>query len=427
MNVRCCSLIVATFAALQPHFVLGEETQPEKPAFTVTSKQITHGPLTHFFGYIGHVGNVPWSGDGRHILALRTPFLDHLPTGSHPADVILIDTENNYSVHVVDQCHAWNPQQGTMFYWNPHAPADQFFFNDRDPKTGKIFTVLFDHQKNARLREYRFPNHPVANSGVAQKGGYFFAINYARMARLRKVTGYAGTPDWTQGVSHPKDDGVFRVDVDSGKSQLSVSFHQLAAYLREHKGFDKVPALFINHTLPNRENDRVFFFLRGGWDGHPGPKVNQGFVMAPDGSGLKALRLHIGGHPEWDAGSIMIGHVEGKQVLYDVDQDAIVSQLGNREIFPDPEGDIALSPDGQWFVNGFKNKRAAKNYYVLFRRQDGTHWRTAGFHIGQWQSGDLRQDPSPRWNRDGTQLLVPQIAPDGRSRQMHLLTIHTTR
>ena len=36
------------------------------------------------------------------------------------------------------------------------------------------------------VREYRFDTQPVANGGVKQDGGMFAAINYARMARLRK-------------------------------------------------------------------------------------------------------------------------------------------------------------------------------------------------------------------------------------------------
>ena len=38
----------------------------------VSIRQLTSGPEHHFFGYIGHVQNIPWSGDGRYIVALRT-------------------------------------------------------------------------------------------------------------------------------------------------------------------------------------------------------------------------------------------------------------------------------------------------------------------------------------------------------------------
>ncbi len=386
-------------------------------------RQITSGPLTHFYGYIGHVGNTPWSANGRWLVALRTPHLERLPGREDPAEVIVMDTQNDFAMRVVDQCGAWNPQQGTMLYWNPDAPNTQFFFNDSDVETGHVFCVLYDLKEGRRLKEYRIPKTPVGNGGVAQKGGYFFGLNYARMARLRKVTGYAGTTDWTKGVAHPPDDGVFRIDIKTGRPRLLVSFEELAESLKANNIVNKVPALFINHTLADRENDRVFFFARGGWDGNEGPRVNQGFVMKTDGSGLTLMRQHIGGHPEWDAGPNMIGHVAGKQVIYDVVQQKIVGQLGNREIFPDPEGDIALSRDNNWFVNGFKKKREGKNYYTIYRRNDGTHVRTPGFNIGKWINGDLRQDPSPCWNREGNQLLVPVVAEDGKSRQMVIVRV----
>ena len=73
-------------------------------------------------------------------------------------------------------------------------------------------------RKRRRLREYRFEDTPVGNGGVSQAGGAFAAINYARMARLRPVTGYPEAWDWTVGEKHPEDDGVFRVDVRHGRA-----------------------------------------------------------------------------------------------------------------------------------------------------------------------------------------------------------------
>ena len=171
----------------------------EADQLTIRSERITSGPMNHFFGYIGHVQNIPWSGDGRCILALRSSFQDRMPGPNDPADIVLIDTQEKYSVKKIDQTTAWNPQQGTMLYWNPKSPKSQFFFNDRDNKTGKVFCVLFDIVKGKRLKEYRYQNTPIGNSGVAQKGGHFLGINYARMARLRPVTGYKGAHDWTVG------------------------------------------------------------------------------------------------------------------------------------------------------------------------------------------------------------------------------------
>ena len=398
-----------------------EATCGEGPQLEV--RQLTHGPKTHFFGYIGHAGNVPWSGDGRYIVALRTDWKDELPGVDDSAEVVLIDTIQGDKVVAVDRSRAWNPQQGTMLYWNPKEPDTQLFFNDRDPKTGKVFCVLYDVRERRRIREFKFEKTPVGNGGVAQKGGYFFGINYARMARLRAVTGYAGAWDWTKGVAHPEDDGIFRIDVETGEQRLIASFQAIAGEVQRKLGIEKVPHLFINHTLANRENDRVFFFARGGWDGNSGRKVNVGFVMRPDGTGLKPLKQHIGGHPEWAEGNRMIGRHKDRQIIFDVDKDEIVGQLGDPTIFPNPEGDIALSPDAKWFVNGWKDRKKEAMFYSILRRGDGMHLRTKGFNIGKYQSGDLRQDPSPCWNRSGDQILVPRVEKDGKSRQLFIISI----
>ena len=383
-------------------------------------KQISIGPKHHFFGYIGHVQNIPWNRSERYILALRTGFQDHLPGADESAEIVLLDTRNGYSATVIDRTRAWNPQQGTMLYWNPESPETQFFFNDRDPQTGKVFTVLCDIRDGSkRIREYRFDDQPVGNSGVAQKGGWFAAINYGRLARLRAVTGYRDAFDWTIGTNHPADDGVFRIDIRSGRRELLVSFQQLADALRPMRPDVDDRHLFINHTLWNRDNDRLFFFVRGDFDNRTN-RINQAFVIKPDGTGLAAMKQHIGGHPEWAEGHRIMGIVDRKQGIYDTDRQQVVEVLGDAQIFPDPEGDIALSPDGQWLVNGHREK--SKNFYTFFRRKDGAWVRSQGFDVTGWTSGDLRCDAAPCWNRSGNAIVFPAIAADG-SRQMYLIRL----
>jgi hypothetical protein len=79
------------------------------------------------------------------------------------------------------------------------------------------------------------------------------------MARLRKVTGYLGTWDWTEGVDHPQDDGIFRVHIDSGEMEVVVSFAELAEAIAPTLDGGRVSALFINHTLWNRDGTRILF------------------------------------------------------------------------------------------------------------------------------------------------------------------------
>jgi hypothetical protein len=67
-----------------------------------------------------------------------------MPAGDEAADIMLLDRQQDYAEIAVDRTRAWNFQQGTMLYWNPLAAETQFFFNDRDPQTARLFTVLYD-------------------------------------------------------------------------------------------------------------------------------------------------------------------------------------------------------------------------------------------------------------------------------------------
>lgn len=389
---------------------------------SVSVRQVTHGPRHHFFGYIGHVQNVPWNESGRYIVGLRTTFQDHLPAPTEAADVVLLDAEDDYAVTQVDRSLAWNLQQGTMLYWNPEAAETQFFFNDRDPETGKVFTVLYDVEQRRRIHEFRFEDTPFGNSGVSQAGGYFLGLNYGRLARLRKVTGYADAFDWTVGDSAPDDDGIFKVDLATGEPELLVSYRQLAKLVQPRHPDVHEKALFINHTLTSRDGELVYFFTRAKF-GNLRDKINVPCSIRADGTGLTMHETHIGGHPEWDTGHELIGRDGRKQAIYDVETKQVVGTIGTPELFPNPEGDIALSPDGRWFVNGYR--RGTQNFYTILDRETGDYVKTGGFDHKGWTSGALRLDAAPCWNRTATQLLIPGIADDEqRTRQMFLISIH---
>ena len=214
----------------------------------LTVEQLTSGPKHHFFGYIGQSLTIPWNGSGRYILAMEVEQTGNMPEPEEAATVVIIDTHNDNAILPLDRTHAWNPQQGTMFYWNPKALESQFFFNDRDVETGNVFTVLYDIEKRKRIREYRFEEGPIGNGRVSPDGTHWLGINYGRLARLRSVTGYPDALDWSANEVAPERDGIFKVNVESGEKQLLVSYRQIADILREERGITPPPiGLHGNH------------------------------------------------------------------------------------------------------------------------------------------------------------------------------------
>jgi hypothetical protein len=392
------------------------------PLISLKVEQLTSGKKHHFFGYIGQCQTIPWNASGRYVLGLEIDRIDRMPNPDEASTVFVIDTDQNNKIVRLDKTHAWNPQQGTMFYWNPLKAETQFFFNDRDVKTGKVFTVLYDLEKRKRVHEYRYDDSPIGNGGVAADGSAFLAINYGRLARLRLVTGYPEALDWSRDEIAPKNDGIFIVDIKTGKKRLLVSYRQLDEALKQRNPKIKHRGLFINHTLLNRKSDRAYFFVRGGWSEKKGDKINMPCSIHTDGSGLTLHDKHIGGHPEWAEGNLLIGRQGDNQIFYDVDKKKVVGQLGTPEMFPKPEGDISLSPNADLFVNGYKKNN--NNYYAIYRRSDSAFVRSKGFDKGSY-SGDIRIDPAPRWNRTNDAILVPGIAKN-KTRQMYVIHVITT-
>lgn len=235
------------------------------------------------------------------------------------------------------------------------------------------------------------------------------------------MTGYTGAFDWTRDEPAPVDDGIFLVEMASGKKRLLISFRQLADAIAPVQPKVRGKHLFINHTLWNRNDDRIYFYVRGDFDSRT-ERLNVPCTIRPDGTGLTLHKQFIGGHPEWESGPVIIGSADRKQVLYNVDEQRIVGHIGTPEMIPDPEGDCSLSPDGKWLVNGYRVGR--ENRYVIVRRTDGSYVQTQGLPVDGWTGGDLRLDAAPCWNRASSAIAVPAIAGDAtRSRQTFILRI----
>ena len=415
--------IVSAITALSLFACADTPAAEQNPLLTLEAEQLTSGAQHHFFGYIGQCQTIPWSADGRYILCLRVDRIDRMPLPAEAATVCVIDTSKGNRVIELDKTHGWNPQQGTMFYWHPKQAGTQFFFNDRDPVTGSVFTVLYDLQTRKRLREYRYRDSPIGNGGVSADGSFFMGLNYGRLARLRMVTGYPGALDWSEREIAPANDGIFRVDIRTGKKEMLVSYRQLHELLLRKNPALNHNGLFINHTLLNRKATRLYFFVRSGWGGPKGRKINVPCSIHTDGTGLTLHPRHIGGHPEWDEGNVLIGRKGKDQILYHVDEKKVVGQIGSNSLFPDPEGDISLSPDGRMFVNGYK--KGNQNIYAVFRRTDGAYGRSEGLNRGAYQ-GDIRIDPAPRWNRTNNAILVPGLAKN-ETRQIFVLRVREGR
>jgi hypothetical protein len=191
---------------------------------------------------------------------------------------------------------------------------------------------------------------PFPVSTVSPNGREALSFNFTRMRITRADYGYGGNgQDSKKDVSFPEDDGLFLVDLETGKAKLILSI----AHVKE-----MVPQVseggleYFNHTLFSRDGSKIFLLARSA------PEWNTtSFTVNRDGSNLRLCfppspQGWGGSHFDWLNGDelMVTAKYQAKQyghVLFTIGKDDY-KRLGNGLL--DYDGHGTFSPDGKWMV-----------------------------------------------------------------------------
>ncbi len=304
-------------------------------------------------------------------------------------------------------------------------------------------TVVFNDAVNRRLvcrivtlggRE-RALDWPI--QALHPSGNEALSLNYRRLARIRPEYGYEVAVD-NFAPDQPLDrDGLWRVDLRSGDSQLIVSLRQLAeiAPRIEMVGADHK----VNHAVYSPGGERFVFMHR--WLGSRG-KFSRLYCVNSDGTGLRLLLDHrMVSHYAWrDENTVLVWArtpEEGdRYYLLDVSTDArSVCCAGTLDRFGD--GHPSFSPDGQWIVTDTYPDRGRMRRLLLCRPAAGQVCEVGAFHSPWRYDGPTRCDLHPRWSADGLRISIDSshegirgtyvIDVDESSRRLRLSRAHECR
>jgi hypothetical protein len=373
-------------------------------------RAVTRGPKHHFFGYYD---KSPWNASGSLLLAHEAAFNDRPPAAGDAVAVGVVHLRDGDRFEPLASSASWNWQQGAMLQWHPADPERLFAHNDR--RDGRFVGVVRD----TAGREQRVYDRPLY--ALAPDGRTAYSVNFARLQRHRPGYGYAGVDDPFGHDLAPAGDGIFRVDLHSGASQLVVSLAQLAAF--EPRDDMRGRHHWVNHVQVSPDGRRFAFFHL--WRGADGGWSVRLFTAGADGADLR-LRLdsRVVSHYDWlDGGRLLVwADVPGKGgrfVLVDCDGgDAAV--IGEGVLVED--GHCSFSPDRAWVLNDTYPDRFDMRTLMLYRFPDGPRIDLARLHSpkSRWW-GEIRCDLHPRWDRDGRRVCVDSVH-DG-SRQMYVVDV----
>lgn len=370
---------------------------------------LTSGPKHHFFGYYE---KSPWNASQTLMLAHETDFNDRPPG---PDDACRIGV-----IHLADkrfeplgESLAWNWQQGAMLAWHPADPEHTFVHNDREQ--GVAVGIVRD--TNGRiLQRYARPIYALSPDGRLA-----WSLDFARLARHRPGYGYAGIADAHENEHAPADDGLHLVELESGRSTLIVSLHELAQRA-------PTPAMagefhWLNHIQPSPHGSRIAFFHL--WrEGDKGWGVRL-YTCKPDGAEL-ACALDTGriSHYDWlDEDHILVWarRTEGGERFLLVDVRNGKYQVYGEGVLTE-DGHDTFSPDRRWVLNDTYPDRHDMRTLMLVSWPEGRRIDIARAYSpkSSWW-GEIRCDLHPRWSRDGQQVCVDSVH-EG-TRQMYVVDV----
>ena len=301
----------------------------------------------------------------------------------------------------------WLPGSESTVLWNDRE-GDRFVCHLLDVATGDRRTVP----------------HPVYS--VSPDGKSAVTPDFARIGDVRPGYGYAGIPDPYVEELAPEDSGIFRIDLETGRSEMILSIAATAA-LGEIPKPDPEAKHYFNHLLYNPDGTRFIALHR--WRYPDGSRLTRMITADPDGGDVRVVIPNgYASHFIWrDPTHILsqakdwLGNDQWGNFLFE-DRDAgIVEEVGHGVL--DSGGHFTYLRGNEWILNdtypkGLRRLQTPHLYHIASnRRYDLGH-----FHSPEEYKGEWRVDTHPRLSRDESLVCIDSPHAD-QGRQLHLIDI----
>lgn len=387
----------------------------------VPARAITRGPKFHWFGYYDKREFDPTN---RYVLCNEVDFEHRTPTAADTIAVGMVDTQDGDEWIPLGKSDAWGWQQGCMLQWRPGMPSE-VLWNDREE--GRFVCHVLDVQTGAK----RTLPKPVYT--VSPDGKWAVTADFARIQAMRPGYGYQGIADPCADQKAPQDSGIWRVNLQTGDSQLIVSLADIVKIPFGGRTLEQNWSWF-NHLLINPDGTRFIFLHRWRADvGTAESRARTGFVTRLftanlDGSGLYVLDPSGNtSHFIWRDPNHVCAWTkpEGRKAAFYLFEDQTRNvQIVGEGVMP-INGHNTYVPIGnglEWILNDTYPDRARRQTPYLVHLPSGRRVDLGHFYLPPEYQGEWRCDLHPRCSRDGHTVAIDSPH-GGQGRQVWLLDI----
>ncbi|OOE88692.1 TolB-like translocation protein, partial [Salinivibrio sharmensis] len=274
--------------------------------------------------------------------------------------------------------------------------------NDFDEKNHNYVARVFSIKENKEVTCF---DKPVQDSC---KTDYFISLNYQRLMTLRPDYGYRNLPTLNDDeLNECEKDGLWRVDFETGKSELLISIAD-ARNVKPRDEFDAAVHKF-NHVMISPDGNRLIFMHRY----LIGKRRFDRLLLADAKTGAMKLLSDFGmvSHCFWADDNTVLGYMRGPEEkdgywLLDVDTGEFTPFA--HEVLS-KYGDGHPHVVGDWFITDTYPDKARMQHLLQ------CNWKTGEVkHVGEFFhcfqfSGETRCDLHPRLTPDGKAVYFDSV------------------
>ena len=302
-----------------------------------------------------------------------------------------------------------------MLQWLGQGPSQRILYNDF--RNNRYVTVIISREGDHE----RILSRPIYT--VSDDGKHALSLNFARLHAFRPGYGYVAKPCTNAMEPHPKDDGIFYVNMETGESHLIISLDNIVQFSPRADFQDAVH--YINHLKFNPSGTR-FVFLHRWQDISTARERTRMFTANIDGSEMYLLLdTEMVSHFTWRdevhllawANHCLLGC--RYYLLRDRVQDAKI--VGDNILTQD--GHPTYSNDGRWILTDTYPNAERLRTLILFDTERSQRYDIGQYHAPFCYDGPIRCDLHPRWSNDNSFICFDSVH-EGRR---NIYTVNVSR
>lgn len=341
----------------------------------------------YFFGFHD---KCPWSYDNKLLLAHKYNLDLKMPAENDKVEIGYFSGDDWMEFKLLDSTSTWNWQMGSMLQWV--GDTDTIIFNDFDGKhcISKIIDV------NGKLvKKYK---KPIA--AVSPDGNLALSHSFIRLREAAPAYGYANGDEKSADSKLPNDDGIYILDLKTGKHDLLFSLSEIANSY--DKGFPDEPYHYFTHCLFSPSGKRFAFYHR--WVGKNNQTWTRLLTCKIDGTDVYEFDFSgVVTHLAWQDDMHLLAYgLKDKlgDYYYLLTDKTNNFKIIGEEVFTS-DGHPQFSPDKRSIITDSYPDRLRRQYLINYNIKNSIRNYIAVIKSPLKFTGDIRCDLHPRWDRLG--------------------------